>query len=157
MPHHYSLIIIFFLQYGQQGDQTSQSKRESVLNIHWKDWCWNWNSNTLATWCEELTHWKRPWCWERLGAGGRGEDRGWDGWMASSTRWTWVWAGSRRRWGSGSLACCGPRGHRELDRTWWLSSNNSLVHSQVPTKTPVTSPIPCCSEHLSLNFSCFSW
>ena len=41
------------------------------------------NSNTLATWCEELTHWKRPWCWERLKAGGEGDDRGWDGWMAS--------------------------------------------------------------------------
>ena len=37
--------------------------KKSVLNIHWKDWCWSWNSNTLATWCEELTHWKRPWCW----------------------------------------------------------------------------------------------
>ena len=40
---------------------------------------------------EELTHWKRPWCWERLKAGGEGDDRGWDGWMASLTRWTWVW------------------------------------------------------------------
>ena len=47
-----------------------------------KDWCWSWNSNTLATWCEEPTHWKRPWCWERLEAG-EGDDRGWDGWMAS--------------------------------------------------------------------------
>ena len=36
--------------------------RETHLNIHWKDWCWSWKSNTLATWCEELTHWKRPWC-----------------------------------------------------------------------------------------------
>ena len=35
-----------------------------VLNIHWKDWCWSWNSNTLATWCEELTHLKGPWCWD---------------------------------------------------------------------------------------------
>ena len=43
--------------------------KKSVLNIHWKDWCWSWNSNTLATWCKELTHWKRPWCWERLEAG----------------------------------------------------------------------------------------
>ena len=56
--------------------------------------CWSWNSNTLATWCEELTHWKRPWCWERLRAGGEGDNRGWDGWMASSTRWTWVWVDS---------------------------------------------------------------
>ena len=37
----------------------------NLLNIHWKDWCWSWNSNTLATWCKELTHLKRPWCWER--------------------------------------------------------------------------------------------
>ena len=50
--------------HGLQTDQISQSSRKSVLNIHWKDWCWN--SNTLATWCKELTHWKRPWCWERL-------------------------------------------------------------------------------------------
>ena len=52
--------------------------------------CWSWNSNTLATWCEELTHWKRSWCWERLKAGGEGDDRGWDGWKAKPTWWTWV-------------------------------------------------------------------
>ena len=44
----------------------------------------------LATWCEELTHWKRPWCWERLRSGGEGDDRGWYGWMASPTQWTWM-------------------------------------------------------------------
>ena len=58
---------------------------KAVLGAHWKDWCWSWNSNTLATWCEEVTHWKRPWCWEGLGAGGEGDDRGWGGWMASPT------------------------------------------------------------------------
>ena len=52
--------------------QPVNPKRKSDLNIHWKDWCWNWNSNTLATWCEVLTYWKRPWCWERLRAGGEG-------------------------------------------------------------------------------------
>ena len=50
--------------------------------------------NTLATSCEELTHWKRLWCWEGLEAGEEGNDRGWDGWMASRTRWTWVWVNS---------------------------------------------------------------
>ena len=55
----------------------------------------------LATWCEELTHWKRPWCWERLKAGGEGGNRGWGGWMASPTPWTWVWANSRRQWRTG--------------------------------------------------------
>ena len=52
----------------------------------------------LATCCEELTHWKRPWYCERLKAGGEGDDRGWDGWMASLTQWTWVWANSGRQW-----------------------------------------------------------
>ena len=55
----------------------------------------------LATSCEELTHWKRPWCWETLKAGGKGDDRGWDGWMASSTWWTWVWVNSASWWWTG--------------------------------------------------------
>ena len=91
---------------GLQGDPTSQSSRKSVLNIHWKDWCWSWNSNTLATWCEELTNWKSRCCWERLKAGGEGDDRGWNGWMASPTWWTWVWVSSGSWWWTGSLACC---------------------------------------------------
>ena len=66
-----------------------KDKKKSVLNTHWNDWCWSWSSNTLATWCKELTHLKRPWCLERLKAG-EGDDRGWDGWMASPTQWTWV-------------------------------------------------------------------
>ena len=74
---------------------TERRSNRSILKeispeIHWKGWCWSWNSNTLATWCEELTHWKRLWCWEGLGARGEGDDRGWNGWMASLTRWTWV-------------------------------------------------------------------
>ena len=64
--------------------------------IHWKDWCWSWSSNTLITWCEKLTHWKGPWCWEKLKAGGEVGDRGQDGWMASPNQWTWVWANSGR-------------------------------------------------------------
>ena len=55
--------------------------------------CWSWSSNTLATWCEKLTHWKTPWCWERLKVEGEGDDRE-DGWMASLTQWTWVWISS---------------------------------------------------------------
>ena len=70
---------------GLQGDPTSPSWRRSVLGVHWNDWCWSWNSNTLATWYEELTHLKRPWCWERLRAGGEGDDREWDGWMDGVT------------------------------------------------------------------------
>ena len=62
---------------------------------------WSWNSSTLAIWCKELTHLKRPWCWERLKAGGEGDDRGWDGWMASLTQWTWVWVDSGSWWWTG--------------------------------------------------------
>ena len=61
----------------------------------------NWNSSTLATSCEESTHWKRPWCWEGLGAGREGDDRGWDGWMASPTRWAWVWVNFGSLWWTG--------------------------------------------------------
>ena len=84
-----------------QGDQTSQSQRKSVLSVHWKDWCWSWNSNILASWSEELTHLKRPWYCERLRAGGERDDRGWDGWMASPTQWTWVWVDSGSWWWTG--------------------------------------------------------
>ena len=75
--------------------------RRSVLGVLWKDWCWSWNSSTLATSCKDLTHWKRPWCWEGLGAGGEGDDRGWDGWMASLTQWAWVWVNSGSWWWTG--------------------------------------------------------
>ena len=91
------------------------------LTIHWKDWCWSWSSNILATWCVELTHLKGPWCWERLKAGEEGDNRGWDGWMASLTRWTWVWASSGSWWWTGSLACCYLWGRKESDRTEWLN------------------------------------
>ena len=94
---------------------TARRSNQSILkkislNVHWDDPCWSWNSNTLATWCKELTHWKRSWCWERLKAGGEGDDRGWDGWMASLIQWTWVTQGVGD--GQGSLACCSPWGHR---------------------------------------------
>ena len=75
----------------------------------------------LATWCKEPTHWKRPWCWERLKAGREGDNRGWDGWMASPSQWTWVWASSQSWWWTGSLACCSPWGHKESDMTEQLN------------------------------------
>ena len=65
------------------------------------DWGWSWNFNTLVTSCKQLTDWKRPWCWEGLGAGGEGDDKGWDGWMASPTQWTWVWVDSGSWWWTG--------------------------------------------------------
>ena len=107
--------------------RSSQSiLRKSVLNIHWKDWYWSWSSNSLATWCEELTHWKRPWCWERLKAGEEMDDRGWDGWMASPSRWTWVWVSLGIGDGQGSLLCCSLWGRKELDMTEWLNWTDTI-------------------------------
>ena len=85
---------------------TARRSNQSILKeispgCSLKDWCWSWNSGTLATWCEKLTQLKRPWCWERLGAGGEGDDRGWDGWTASLTQWTWVWVNSGSWWWTG--------------------------------------------------------
>ena len=95
--------------------KSNQSR--SVLNIHWKDWCWSWSSNTLATWCKELTHWKRPWCWERWKAG-EGDDRGWDCWIASPTRCTWVWASSRSWWWTGKPAVLQSTWSQRVGHDW---------------------------------------
>ena len=108
---------------GLQGDQTSQSWKKSVLNIHWKDWCWSWSSNTLAIWCEELTHWKRPWCWERLKAGGKGDNRGRDGWIASATQWTRVWASSGSWWRTGKPCVLQSMGSQRFGYDWETELN----------------------------------
>ena len=71
---------------------------------------------------EELTHWKRPWCWERLKAGGEGGNKGWDGWMTWPTPWTWVWANSGDGEGQGRLVCCSPCGRKEWDMTERLNT-----------------------------------
>ena len=111
--------------FGLHGGQTSQSRRQSTLNIHRKDRYWS--SSTLATRYEELTHWKRPWCWETLRAGGEGDDRGWDGWVSSPTQWTWVWASCRRWWWTGKLGVlqsmeCQRVGHNRVNKksVYWI-------------------------------------
>ena len=108
---------------GLQGDPTSSPKRKSVLNIHWKDWCWSWKSNTLATWCKEQTHLKRPWFWEILKAGGEEDDRGYDGWMASPTRWTCVWACSGFWWWTGKPDVLQSMGSQRLRHDWATELN----------------------------------
>ena len=108
---------------GLQGDPTSPSWKRSVLGVHWKDWCWSWNSNTLATWCKELTHLKRPWCWEGLGVGGEGDDRGWVGWMASLTRWTWVWINSGSWWWTGRPGVLRFMGLQRVGHDWVTELN----------------------------------
>ena len=83
-------------------NQSTIKKKKSVLDIHWKDWYWSWCSSTLATWCEELSHWKRLWFWERLNAGGKEDNRRLDGWQASMTWWTWVWTSFGSWWWTGN-------------------------------------------------------
>ena len=80
--------------------------------------------HTLATWWEEPTHWERPWCWERLGAG-EGGNRGWDGWMASPTQWTWVWVSSGRQWRTrktGFFTVWATRGAHFWERSFYFVS-----------------------------------
>ena len=98
--------------------------KEIVLNTHWKELnYWSWNSNTLATWCEELTRLKRPWCWERLKAGTERDDRGLDGWMASPTRWTWVWVNSRSWWWTGRPGMLWSMGSQRFGHDWVTELN----------------------------------
>ena len=83
----------------------------------------SWNSNTLATSWEELTHWKRLWCWEGLGTWGEGDDRGWDGWMASLSRWTWVCMNSGRWWWTGRPGVLQFLGSQKVGHDWAAELN----------------------------------
>ena len=109
---------------GQQGDQTSQSWRKSTLNIYWKAWCWSWSSSTLTTWGEEPTYWKRLWCWKRFRARGEEDGRGWDGWMALPTQWTWVWANSGRHWGTGKPGVLQSMGLQCVGNDWAIEQQS---------------------------------
>ena len=88
-----------------------------------KNWCWSWNSNSLATWCKGLTHLKRPWCWERLKVGGEGGDRGWDGWMASLIQWTWVWVNSENWWWIGKPGMLQSMESQRVSNNWATELN----------------------------------
>ena len=81
------------------------------------------NSNTLATSWEELTHWKRPWYWEGLGGGVEGDNRGWDGWMASPTWWAWVWVNSGSLWWTGRPGVLWFMGSRRVGHDWATELN----------------------------------
>ena len=104
---------------GQQGDQTRRVKsilkeispQYSLKGLMLK-------LQSLAIWCEELTHWKRIWCWERLMAGGEGGNREWDGWMASPIQWTWVWANTRRWWRTGKPAMLQSMWSQRVEDGW---------------------------------------
>ena len=82
--------------------------------------------------CEELTHWKRPWCWERLKAGGEGDDRRWDGWMATSTQWTWVWVNSGSWWWTGRPGVLHSMGLQRVRQDWlnWTELKGRVISSK---------------------------
>ena len=89
-------------------------------------------AETLATSCEEWTHWKRPWCWEGFGAGGEGDDRGWDGWMASPTQWAWVWVNSGSLWWTGRPDVLWFMGSQRFGHDWatelnWTDQQGSMT------------------------------
>ena len=105
---------------GLQGDPTSPFWRRSVLGVHWKT---DAKAEALILWLPHVKcwpHWKRPWCWEELGAGGEGDGRGWDGWVASPTPWTSRWTPGDGD-GQGRLACCDSWGRKESDTTEQLN------------------------------------
>ena len=83
--------------------------------------------NTLATWCEELTHWKTPWCWERLKTG-EGDDRGWDGWMSSLTQWISVWINSRSWWRTGKSWVLQSMGLQGVRHDWATNTLTFLLY-----------------------------
>ena len=105
--------------------------RRSALGFLWKEWLWSWSSSTLATSCEELTHWKRLWCWEGLGAGGEGDDRGWDGWMTSRTRWMWVWVNSGSWWWKGRPGVLQFMGSQRVGHDWATELNWTMIGDRV--------------------------
>ena len=122
---------------------TARRSNQSILkaispNIHWKNWCWSWNSNTLLTRCKQLTHLKRPRCWERLKAGGEVDNRGWDGCMASPIQWTWVWVSSGSWWWTGRpgmLQSMGSQSRTQLsDWTELNPSQNSETREKLETE-----------------------
>ena len=84
---------------------------------------------------------EKPWCWEGLGAGGEGDDRGWDGWMASLTRWTWVWVNSGSLWWTGRPGMLWFMGSQRVGHDWatelnWTESHygGSTLMTQLPPK-----------------------
>ena len=111
----------------RRSNQSIPKGNQSVLNIHWKAWCWSWNSKTLATWWEELTHWKRPWCWERLKAKGEGDDRRWDGWMVSLSQWTWVWINCGSWWWTGKPGVLQSMGSQRVGHDWATELNWTVM------------------------------
>ena len=136
--------------FGLQGDPTSPFWRRSALGFLWRKWCWSWNSSTLAILCEVLTHWKSLWSWEGLGAVEEGDDRGWDGWMASRTLWTWVWVNSGRWWWTGRPRVLRFMGSQKVGQDWVTELNWTHMLSEFPIVflLLISCLITLCSENV---------
>ena len=103
--------------------QPVHPKGDQSLCVYWMDLYWSWNCNTLGTWCEDLTHLKRPCCWERLKGGGKWDNRGWDSQMASPTQWTWVWVNSGSWWRTGRPGVLWFMGLQRVGHDWVTELN----------------------------------
>ena len=109
---------------GLQGDPTRSILKEISPGCSLEGMMLQLKLQYLATSCEELTHWKRLWCWEKLGAGGEGDDRGWDGWMASPTQWTWIWVNSGSWWWTGRPGVLRFMGSQRVRHDWATELNS---------------------------------
>ena len=105
---------------------------------------WVWKYSLLFTWCKALTHLKRPWCWERLRAGGEGDDRGWDGWMESLTRWTWVWVDSGSWLWTGRPGMLWFMGSQSIRHDWATELNWTLTFWNSLRRIGIKSSINVC-------------
>ena len=100
------------------------SKTEQYkIKTHTFTTCFSLKVSISATSCEELTHWKRLWCWEGLGTGREGDNRGWNGWIASPTRWTWVWVNSGSWWWTGRPGMLRFMGSQRVRHNWATELN----------------------------------
>ena len=111
-PMTWLLLLFMFYSWRNYTNISKNFQKLNKMNKGVSKW-----QNTLATWHEELTHWKRPWCWGRLKAGGEGDNREWDGWMASPTQQTWVWVSSGSWWWTGKPGMLQSMGSQRL-RDW---------------------------------------
>ena len=117
---------------GLQGDPNSPFWRRTALGVFGRS---DAKGETPILWPPhaELTHWKRLWCWEGLGSGGEGDDRGWDGWMATPTQWTWVWISSGCWWQTGKPGVLQSMGLQRVRHDW---TELNIMHPQKFSPSP---------------------
>ena len=117
--------------------RSNQSILKKIGPEYWKDWCWSWSSSTVATWCEEPTDWKDPDAGKDWKGREEGDNRGWDGCMASPTHWTWVWASSKRWWKTGKPGVLQPMGSQRVRHNWVTKQQKTLFSTSERVHTSV--------------------